>query len=341
MLAYLKSPDSDEVFSASLIRLLRDCPDRKKWTGILKATQSPSALVRASAAETLGHNLGSTDALVALFKALKDDSRLVRVRAAASLAQIPPRDIQKEPLADLRRAEGEFIAAMRARPDDPASLYNLGNYYLDRRQYQEAVNAYETALKLEPEFFPALLNAAMSCGLAGDDAKNMAYLRRAQKLRPEDVAVNLNLGLLLGQQKRFAEAETALRAALKADPQNAVAAYNLGVILAAKDPGQAIQLISQAARLRPDHPPYAYAVAFYLRQNGREAEAVEHLRRFIQKWPELATGYLSLGEILEKQGQAKQAAALYRQALKNSELTKRERLLLMNRLQKAESRQGK
>ena len=53
MLAYITSPDRDEVFAASLIRLTMAAPDERVRPTLLKAIQDPSPLVRAAAAEAL------------------------------------------------------------------------------------------------------------------------------------------------------------------------------------------------------------------------------------------------------------------------------------------------
>ena len=39
---------------------------------------------------------------------------------------------------------------MQARPDDWASYANLGNFYMERRDFPAAAASFETATKLEP-----------------------------------------------------------------------------------------------------------------------------------------------------------------------------------------------
>ena len=57
ILAYLSSPDREEIQTASLVRLLADCPSDDKWPVLRKLMTDPSPLVRASVAEALGERL--------------------------------------------------------------------------------------------------------------------------------------------------------------------------------------------------------------------------------------------------------------------------------------------
>ena len=82
------SKERDEVFAASLIRLTMAAPDERVPPALVKAMQDPSPLVRAAAAEALSVRPGK-ESLQALVTAAGDNYRLVRVRAAASLAQYP------------------------------------------------------------------------------------------------------------------------------------------------------------------------------------------------------------------------------------------------------------
>ena len=53
MLSYVTSPERDEVFATSLVRLLRSCEDEAKCPSIIRCLGDPSPLVRAAAAEAL------------------------------------------------------------------------------------------------------------------------------------------------------------------------------------------------------------------------------------------------------------------------------------------------
>ena len=106
MLAYISRPDRDEVFAASLIRLLETCRDPAKVPALLKALQDASPLIRSSAVFALSGNW-SADTVPALTKAASDEYRVVRIQAGAVLAAMDPKQLD-EPS---RRAAQECIAS--------------------------------------------------------------------------------------------------------------------------------------------------------------------------------------------------------------------------------------
>jgi len=337
MLAYVTGRDRDEVCATSLIRLLRACSDARKWPALLEALKDPSPLVRASAADALGDHR-TPAAIAALLAATRDDYRLVRIRSAASLAGVPRSRLGEQGLQDLDRAVAEFEASMRCRPDDAASHYNLGNFYMNRNELAPAVASFETAVKLQPDFVPPLVNASIAYNLLGQNAKAERSLRKALSAEPNSPAANLNLGLLLGEQGRVREAQTALRRTLEVNPNCAVAAYNLGVLLANDRIDEAIGWCRKASTLCPDEPKYAYTLAFYQYKRGDTGGAVDVLRGLVQRFPAYPEAPMLLGQIHEQQGDTEAAVAVYRQALADDRFPERERQHLMARVRALTSR---
>ncbi len=313
MLTYITSPERDEIFATSLIRLLRSCPDERKWKALLQAIEDPSPLVRSAAADALIGN-ASREAVRALVRAVRDDYRLVRIRAAASLAGAPLRGISQ---ADRRAVEGatrEYIASMRSRPDSDAGYTNLGNYYMSTGDLKAAIASYETAARLNPESVATLVNLAIAYNLNGENAKAEKCLRQALEVEPASAPANFNLGLLLGEMGRKDEARQALERALKADRNMAAAAYNLCVLESERSLTRAIHYCRQAAETRPDEPKYSYTLGFYLAQSGRLDEAVRVLEDLTTRHPAYRDGYALLLDIYRSQGNREAAAALARRA---------------------------
>jgi tetratricopeptide (TPR) repeat protein len=284
ILAYLSSPDREEIQTVSLVRLLANCPAEDKWPGLRKLTDDSSPLVRASVAEALGERLDQANAN-ALFKAAGDDFRLVRVRAAAALAGIPEERLPEEERPRVRDALAELMDSMKSRPDEMASHYNLGNFHMTRGQMPEAVTEFETAARLQPEALPPYVNAALAYNALGQNDKAEASLRHALRLDATNAAANLNLGMLLAEMGKMSEAEKAFRAAFKANPQSGQAAYNLGVLLTKDHPEEALDWCRRAATLRPDNPQYGYTYAFYLHRAGRLDQALQAIRSVRERHP--------------------------------------------------------
>ena len=336
ILQYIDREDRDEIIAASLLRLSRSCDSDKKWPGIIKALkEDPSPLVRASAAEALDNYL-TAESLRALLGATLDNYRLVRVRAAASMAGIPPERLRDDYQKDLQNATAEYLEGLQGRPDDYVNHYNLGNFYLARRDTDQAIRSFETAIKLRPDYMASYVNAAFAYNAAGKNDKAEASFRKALELDPNSVVTHINLGMLLGEQSRLGEAEDTFRKALEIDPNSAVASYNLGVILAPKQPTEAVKWCGKAYRLRPDEPKYGYTYAFYLYQNGDADTAIDVLQAMVKRQVPYSDAYALLGAIYQRRKEFDKAIKVYQAAIKNEQLPQGERSgfeAMMKRLQ--------
>jgi len=333
MLDYITSQDRDEVFAASLIRLLAACGDDRKWPALRLALKDPSPLVRGAAASALQNNL-VPEIREALLAATQDGYRLVRVRAAQGLAAYPRELLSTPGQQRLAAATKELLAALMSRPDDWSSHYNLGNHYFSRGEFNKALESFATATRLRPDTVLPLVNASLAYARMGEKNKAEESLLRALQLEPENAVANFNLGLLLAEKGRTAEGEQRLRAALKTDPDLSEAAYNLGVLLAPQRLAEGLELFRQAQRLQPYQPKYAYTLAYYLGQKGDLEGAAAILKTLIRRHPTLGEGYLLLGEIYEKQGKASEAKTVYLKALENQDLPQNSRILFQARLQR-------
>ncbi len=322
---YLASPAREEVWAASLLRLLRPCESEAKWAGVLPCLADPSPLVRAAAVEALGDHAAPAH-LPALITATRDDFRLVRVRAGAALSTLPTATLKAGDRQSVEAALQEYLRSLSARLDDSASRYNLGNFYMERQDYARAVAEFTASSRLQPLSMAPLANRALAQAATGDNAQAEASLRAALAIEPNHTGVNLNLGMLLAELGRLPEAEQAFRTAAKSDPQSAPAAYNLGVLLARDRPDEGITWCRRAATLRPQDARYGYTLGFFLNQQGKISEAVQALAAVIQLDPPSSEAYVLLGSIYERSGRAGEARAVYQRAVANGHLPEPERM---------------
>ena len=232
----------------------------------------------------------------------------------------------------LEKAREEAETSFRARPDDYASHYNLGNLYLAGGTPRKAIEEYEISSRLRPDSVPPLVNASLAYNALGENDKAEQSLRRAVKIAPENAAARLNLGMLLGEKGKTKEAEKEFRAAAKADPESAQAAYNLCVVTSKDRMDEALRWCRKAADLRPEEPRYGYTYAFFLDRKGDTAKAIPVLRKIVDRNQPFSPAYVMLGTIYEKQGKADEAKKIYRRAADNAELPEPDRAQFRNRL---------
>ena len=324
MLAYITSKERDAVFAASLIRLTMSAPDERTQSIFPKAIQDPSPLVRAAAAQALSVR-PSKESFQALVGAAGDSYRLVRVRAAASLAAYPPNWVQAEDQKRVQLATEEYLTSLTARPDQWTSHYNLGNYYLNRGDVKQALASYDTALKIEPKAAMVMVNAAMAHAQIDDKGMAEKFLRQAIKIAPYNGAAHFNLGLLKAEENRVKEAEQELKEAFRLDPKMAPAAYNLCVLTIKDRPAEALAWCRKAVALNPQEPKYAYTLAFCQKEQGDIKGAAATLKDLVTQRPDFTDGYLLLAEIYVLQGERPQAETLLRQVLQRENLPPRDR----------------
>jgi len=299
MLEYIGSKDRDEVFATSLLRMIPASGDPKIIPVLFAVIKGPSPLMRSAATDALQY-VPTMEAAQALVAATGDDYRLVRVRAASSLAAFPNLQLNDTEKKLVNTANAEYLTSLTSRPDQWSSYYNLGNYYMNRGEPRTAISSYGTALKLEPQAVLAMVNESMAYARLGETKKSEASLQKALKTAPENAAANFNMGLLKAEQNDLKGAEKYLKAALKYDPQMAQAAYNLCVITSKDRINEAVSYCKKAAELRPQEPRYAYTLAFYLNQKGDRNEAVKTLQALIEKYPGYKEAEMLLGEISKK-----------------------------------------
>jgi tetratricopeptide (TPR) repeat protein len=203
MLKIINENRLDEVVITSLIRLLVNCPDDKKWETILKALQENSSpLVRSAAANTL--SAASSDIFKkALLNAVKDESRLVRISAASSLAAYDPNSFLPDDKALADKATEEYMNSLVTRPDDWSAHYNKGIFHQNRGESHQAIESYETAARLYPQSLLPLINSSILYSYSGNHTKAEENLGKVLKMDPGNEAANLNMGLLLAEQGRM------------------------------------------------------------------------------------------------------------------------------------------
>ena len=327
MLQIIRKNELNEVVVASFVRVLERCTIPEKWPVVIEALQNPSPLVRASAANGLTGNT-SKSARVALVKAAADEYRLVRVSAAFALAQFPAESFSAPEKAVVDNATTEYLQSMITRPDDWSSHYNLGLFYQNRGENDEALGSYENAARLYPESLIPLINSSVLYSQVGNPAKAEENLKNVLKIDPVNEAANLNYGLLLAENGRTAEAEQALKKALQANPAQAVAAYNLSVIVSQRDLKAAVEYAKIAASANQQEPKYGYTLAFYQLQNNQKSEAIKTLRGVLQSFPQYLNAVSLLADTYARDGKTAEAIKVYQQALKAGEITEQDRAAL-------------
>jgi tetratricopeptide (TPR) repeat protein len=168
-------------------------------------------------------------------------------------------------------AHSHFEAAARINPRDPMSRSNLGTYYQSHGRVPEAVDEYQTAIKLTSD--PGLLsmtyaNLGAAQRALGEDEQAQQSFEQSLHLNPNQFNAWLGLGLLARKQGQVEEAIRDLSRSLELQP-TAEAYFELGHTLEqAGRTAEALDAYDQALKLAPDLKE-AQQAADTLRQRNR------------------------------------------------------------------------
>jgi predicted CXXCH cytochrome family protein len=269
-----------------------------------------------------------------------DDNLLYR-----AVAQVAMRNNLQQGVADLARETA------RVRPANSEFYMALGDAWQSSGKPQEAVTAYEQALRLKADFPRELLTLASALKGAGQLPRAEETLKRTLVVAPSNAAAWLQYGaidfalgrieaaiakmekaivldpelpsehvalaellLATGQTDR---AGAALQEALRIDPYDGTA-YNLrGRALAAKGEfAESLYNFEKATRLRPGYAPHLYDYGLALLSVSRFEEAQATAEAALQADPTMAEAHELLGGLLARKRQLPEAAREYQEALR-------------------------
>ena len=196
---------------------------------------------------------------------------------------------------DLRNAEREFAAVLKAVPDFVPARTGEGYVALARQDYMRAVDQFELALRGAPSYAPALVGKGQALLSMNRDADARAAFEAALKADPALVNLGSRIDVLKFREiqdliaaarqamngGRLDEARTAYQRALAATPDSAVLYRELGMVE---------------------------------RRQGDAAAALEQFNRAVALDPSDAVSLAQAGEILEERGDFAGAETAYRNA---------------------------
>ena len=170
-------------------------------------------------------------------------------------------------------------------PGNATLCKNIGDVFLENREFDEAAKHLRAALAIQPEYASALLNLAAVAQTQGDLAEAERLLRRSLELQ-DDAAAHANLGNLLARQRRTAEALPQFEAAAKLDPGDASARHNFGAaLLAAGRLAEAESAFRAALAIDPRHIRADFSLGQIHARRGEWREAEARWRALLSRQP--------------------------------------------------------
>jgi len=217
----------------------------------------------------------------------------------------------------LEAAIQEFQIALRLRPNYVMARNNLGSAYVVQGRLEEATQEFQIALRLRPNFAEGHYNLGSASMTQGRLEEAIQEFQNALRLRPDYAKARNNLGTAFAMQGRLEEATREFQNALRHQPDYADAYYNLGIVY--QNLGnleKAIEQYQNALKLKPDFAPAYHGLGNAYVTQGRTEEAIQAFLMALRLQPDLAEAHYNLGNAYAAQGHLKEAIQAFLTALR-------------------------
>ena len=137
-----------------------------------------------------------------------------------NLAHIAKLESQRTDIGDftrkkyLRERQKYLNIAIKNNPNDKRAYLEMGNYYLEQRDFKEAIKNFETALIYDDEYYEAYLGLAIANLKSDNLQKALLALRNAGALNSRSDEISYYLAKMCILDNRFDEAKDYLEDAL-------------------------------------------------------------------------------------------------------------------------------
>lgn len=191
-----------------------------------------------------------------------------------------------------------------------------GNRAYDENEYDKAIEYYNKAIELDPDFADAYNNRGIAYRRKGECAKAIEDYNKAIELDPDYSEAYYNRGRAYRYLKEYDKAIEDYSKAIELNPEDAEAYNSRGVAYAdLKEYGKAIEDFSKAIELNPEDAEaynnrgYAY---LHLKEYGKSKTDIE---KALELDPDGGYIYDSLGELLLETGKYDEAIEDFTRAI--------------------------
>jgi tetratricopeptide (TPR) repeat protein len=194
----------------------------------------------------------------------------------------------------------------------------LGNIAFRAKNYDLAIQQYESVIKARPEAGDVYLRLGQTFAMKGDLNAAMRTFEKAKELRPNDATPYVQLAMLMERTGNQAKARPIYEQVLKLNPDHPVALNNLAYLLAENgtvaELDQALALAQQARQKLPDNPDVADTLGWIYIKKNLSDNAVQIFTQLVAKRPEVSTYHYHLAMALYQRGDKQQARKELRSA---------------------------
>jgi protein O-mannosyl-transferase len=214
-------------------------------------------------------------------------------------------------------AVDQFQRALRIDPNDPDAVYNLGNAWARQGNFEAAGKQLQQALQINSNNAMAAYDLGNVRARQGRFNEAMDQFQRALKIDPGLAKAHYNLGSLLTQQGKLDEAIAHFRQVMRLAPEDGRPPYHLGQIFSRQGKlDEAIRHYRLALRIDPASVKARYYLAVSLAEQGDFQGAGKEFQESLRIEPNLAEAHHGLARALSAQGKKEEAVRHYQEAVR-------------------------
>jgi tetratricopeptide (TPR) repeat protein len=137
---------------------------------------------------------GVTNPMESIFQGINQESKVNEKGKIASYKQANLGTAYGE-LGKYEEAIESYKQAIRIDPDVKEAHYNLGTVYIKSGKYQEAIESYKQAIRIDPDFADAHHNLGTAYGELGKHQEAIESFKHAIRIDPDHAGAHKNLGV--------------------------------------------------------------------------------------------------------------------------------------------------
>jgi tetratricopeptide (TPR) repeat protein len=189
-----------------------------------------------------------------------------------------------------------FNKAIELKPDFAKAYNNQGNVYDNKGEYDKAIEAYNRAIELNPDYANVYNNLGIAYKDKGEYDKAIESYNKSIELSPDYAEAYNNLGIVYSDKGEYDKAIKAYNEAIKLEPDFAKVYNNLANVYANKDEwDNAIKAYIEAIELGLDDAIVYAAIGNAYFHKGKYDKAIKAYNEAIKLKPDDAKVYNNLG----------------------------------------------
>lgn len=228
----------------------------------------------------------------------------------------------RERIHDAHDSDGGLQALREVVAKDPAVIdawVMLGNEYSRRRDFARALQSFQRALALKPDYDLAVFNMANVYRTMGKDEEALVGYRRLLALNPGNAEAHQQVAQILVDNGRLDEAQQELNRALDLIPAMAAARNTLGALrLRQGDVAAGEREIHAALTQKPDLRLAHFNLAVAAEQRGDFEGALSEYKKELALYPANYMAHFNLGKVYERLGKPGEQMAAFQAAVDNN-----------------------